>query len=126
MIEDESRPYWDGLNEGRLLIKRCSDCGAAHFYPRPFCPDCWSGNVDWEAASGAATLYTWSMVHQNDLPPFNTQVPYIAAVVDLAEGPRMMTRVVDCDEADLVVGMALSLGFTALDDELQIPVFRPA
>ena len=53
--------------------------------------------MSWEEASGDATLYTWSVVHQNDLPPFNERVPYVAAVVDLAEGPRMMTNVVGCE-----------------------------
>jgi uncharacterized OB-fold protein len=126
MIEDESRPWWDALKEGRLLIGRCGSCGEAHFYPRPFCPRCWSEDVSLEEASGRATLYTWSVVHQNDLPPFGGQVPYVAAVVELAEGPKMMTRVVGCEESDLAIGMDLVVDFTDLDDELRIAVFRPA
>src|SRR4051795_5098273 len=80
-----SRPYWDAAAEGRLLIRRCADCGRAHHYPREFCPHCWSEDVAWEEASGAAVLYTWSEVHRNDLPPFGARVPYPAAVVDLDE-----------------------------------------
>ncbi|MEV4787842.1 Zn-ribbon domain-containing OB-fold protein [Streptomyces tuirus] len=89
-----TRTYWDAAAEGRLLIRRCGDCGRAHHYPREFCPHCWSENVTWETASGRATLYTWSVVHRNDLPPFPDRVPYVAAVVQLAEGPRMMTEIV--------------------------------
>ncbi|GAA2939874.1 hypothetical protein GCM10011428_68210 [Streptomyces violaceus] len=89
-----TRTYWDAAAEGRLLIRRCRACGRAHHYPREFCPRCWSEDVTWEAASGRATLYTWSVVHRNDLPPFAERTPYVAAVVDLAEGPRMMTEVV--------------------------------
>ena len=81
-------PGRDVAAEGRLLLMRCSTCGRAHYYPRPFLPRCGADTVSWEQASGDATLYTWSVVYQNDLPPFNERVPYVAAVVDLAEGPR--------------------------------------
>ena len=122
----EQQPFWDAAREGRLLLRRCGDCGAAHFYPRPFCPKCWSTDVEWEDASGRATLYTYSVVRQNDLPPFPERVPYVAAVVDLAEGPRMMTNVVECDFEALEIGMALEVDFRAISDEVTIPVFRPA
>ncbi|MPY45323.1 Zn-ribbon domain-containing OB-fold protein, partial [Streptomyces phyllanthi] len=98
-----TRAFWDAAAEGRLLLRRCGDCGRAHHYPREFCPHCWSGEVAWEPASGRATLYTWSVVHRNDLPPFGERTPYVAAVVDLAEGPRMMTEVVECGEGQLRV-----------------------
>lgn len=89
-----TRAYWDAAAAGRLLIRRCGACARAHHYPREFCPYCWSEDVTWEDASGLATLYTWSVVHRNDLPPFGERTPYVAAVVDLAEGPRMSTEVV--------------------------------
>jgi len=125
-IEEESEPYWSALREGRLLIKRCRACDRYHSYPRPFCPHCWSDDVEWVEAGGSATLYTHSTVYVNDLPPFGPQVPYIAAVVDLDEGPRMMTRVVDCDPADLEIGMRLRLRTEPVTDELTMAVFAPA
>ena len=82
--------------------------------------------MDWEEASGRAVLYTWSVVHQNDLPPFPERVPYVAAVVDLAEGPRMMTTVVACDPASLTVGMALRVTYEDRTDDVTVPVFAPA
>ncbi|GGN53773.1 hypothetical protein GCM10012285_46020 [Streptomyces kronopolitis] len=143
-----TRPYWDAAAEGRLLLRRCraEGCGAAHHYPREFCPYCWSEDVGWEAASGRATLYTWSVVHRNDLPPFGDRVPYTAAVVDLAEGPRMMTEITDCPEPALRIGMPLRVHFrdagatgdgestgdagaTGTTDAgagFALPVFRPA
>ena len=124
--DDETQPFWDAAREGKLLIKRCADCGRAHFYPRPFCPFCWSAAVSWEAASGQAALYTWSVVHHNDLPPFSDRIPYVAAVVDLAEGPRMMTNVVDCDPDRLEVGMRLQVAYRELADDVTVPVFTPA
>lgn len=124
--DDDTQPYWDAAREGRLLIKRCADCGAAHFYPRPFCPRCWSSAVTWEAASGRAALYTWSVVHHNDLPPFSDRLPYVAAVVDLAEGPRLLTNVVDCDPDRLQVGMPLQVAYRDLAEDVTVPVFTPA
>jgi uncharacterized protein len=123
--DDDTRPYWDAARAGRLLVKRCADCGAAHFYPRPFCPRCWSSAVAWEEASGRAVLYTWSVVHHNDLPPFSDRLPYVAAVVDLAEGPRLMTNVVDCDEEQLRVGMPLRVAYREIAEHVTIPVFVP-
>ncbi|MFE9097177.1 Zn-ribbon domain-containing OB-fold protein [Streptomyces sp. NPDC007264] len=115
-----TRPYWDAAAEGRLLVRRCRTCGRAHHYPREFCPSCWGEDVVWERAGGRATLYTWSVVHRNDLPPFGERTPYVAAVVDLAEGPRMMTEVVECAADDLRVGMTLEAAFRE-----GVPVFRP-
>jgi uncharacterized OB-fold protein len=124
--DDATRPFWDAARAGRFLIKRCRECGRAHFYPRPFCPHCWSTAVDWEEASGAASLYTWSVVHQNDLPPWPERVPYVAAVVDLEEGPRVITNVVDCEFDRLRVGMPLQVTFRPASDDVTLPVFRPA
>ncbi|MBT2676194.1 OB-fold domain-containing protein [Streptomyces sp. ISL-14] len=117
-----TRAYWDAAAEGRLLIRRCRACGRAHHYPREFCPHCWSEDVAWQPASGRAALYTWSVVHRNDLPPFGERIPYVAAVVDLAEGPRMMTEVVECgDGGRLRAGTELEVVFRD-----GVPVFRPA
>nr|BDI54802.1 Zn-ribbon domain-containing OB-fold protein [Streptomyces sp.] len=116
-----TRTYWDAAAQGRLLVRRCRACGRAHHYPREFCPHCWSEDVDWEPASGRATLYTWSVVHRNDLPPFGERTPYVAAVVELAEGPRMMTEVVEgADAGRLQAGMELEVVFRD-----GVPVFRP-
>ncbi|MCX3058560.1 Zn-ribbon domain-containing OB-fold protein [Streptomyces beihaiensis] len=120
-----TRPYWEAAADGKLLLRRCGACGRDHHYPREFCPYCWSEDVRWREASGRATLYTWSVVHRNDLPPFGSRTPYVAAVVDLAEGPRMMTEVVDCEETELRVGMELAVAFRASDGDLSVPVFRP-
>lgn len=125
-IDDFTRPFWDAATEGRLLIRCCRACARAHHYPREFCPYCWSEDVDWERASGRATLYTWSVVHRNDLPPFGARIPYTAAVVDLVEGPRMMTEIVQCPEGGLSIGMALEVTFRREDGEQAVPVFRPA
>ena len=121
----EQQPYWDAAREGRLLIKRCTACGRRHFYPRPFCPHCWSDKVEWEEASGRGTLYTFSIVRRNDLPPFGERVPYIAAIVDLDEGVRMMTNLEQCAEGDAHIGMPVKVAFRKETEEFTFPVFIP-
>ncbi|MEU7134626.1 Zn-ribbon domain-containing OB-fold protein [Streptomyces sp. NPDC046261] len=129
-VDDFTRPYWDAAAQGRLLIRRCraDGCGKAHHYPREFCPRCWSADVVWEEASGRATLYTWSVVHMNDLPPFGARVPYVAAVVDLEEGPRMMSEVTGCSGSELRIGMRLQVAYRGDPEGALpvVPVFRPS
>jgi uncharacterized OB-fold protein len=125
-VEDETRPFWDAAADGRLLIQRCQACDEWQYYPRPFCKRCWSDDVTWVEASGKGTLYTFSIVRRNDLPPFGERVPYVPAIVQLEEGPRMMTEVVDADLETLQIGIDLVVDFADIDDELKRPVFRPA
>jgi uncharacterized protein len=123
-IEPESQPFWDAAKEGRFLFQRCEACGAAQHYPRPFCTSCWSDRVSWEEASGRGELYTYSIVYMNDLAPFAERVPYVAAAVDLVEGPRIMTNIVGADPAELRVGAPVVVDFQQLTDEITAPVFR--
>ncbi|MFZ4584124.1 MAG: Zn-ribbon domain-containing OB-fold protein [Acidimicrobiia bacterium] len=122
----DTQPFWDGCRDGKLLVKQCGDCNAVHYYPRSFCPSCWSENVDWLEVSGTGTLYTYSVVRRNDLPPFNERTPYVAAIVELDEGPRIMTNIVDTDFDALQIGMRVQAKFQAISDDVTIPVFAPA
>jgi uncharacterized OB-fold protein len=115
--------YWDAAQEGRLLVRRCHTCGNAHHPPRPACPICWSAEVDWEEAAGAGTLYSWSVIHENDLAPFSAGLPYVVAVVELAEGPRLMTTIIDSDPDDLHVDAPVSVVFVHRDG-VSFPAFR--
>jgi uncharacterized protein len=125
-IEPETQPFWDAAAEERLVIQRCDACGAWQYYPRPFCKTCWTEGVQWAEASGRATLYTFSIVRRNDLPPFGDQVPYVAAIVDLEEGPRMVSEVVDCPLDQVEIGMPLVATYRDLAEGLKLPIFRPA
>jgi hypothetical protein len=124
-IEPESRPYWDAAAEGRLLIARCGACGAVHHYPRPFCPSCWSEDVVPVEASGRAAVYTYSTVYVNDLPPFKDRLPYIAALVQLEEGPRLMTNIEGCEPGAVSIGMPVRAHFRELEPGVSATVFRP-
>ena len=124
-VEDETRPYWEAAKQGRLLIKACNACGEVHHYPRPFCPTCWSEDVEWREVSGRGTIYTYSIVFRNDLPPFNEWSTYVPAIVELEEGPRLMTNIVETDAGSLRVGMPVEVRYRDLNDEWAAPVFVP-
>jgi uncharacterized OB-fold protein len=115
-IDSASAPYWEAARQGRLLIAECTVCGRVHHYPRPFCPHCWSEDVHPVQATGTGTLYTYSTVYVNDLEPFKERLPYVAAIVELAEGPRLMTTIEGVDPDGLRVGMPVTAVFRPLDD----------
>jgi uncharacterized OB-fold protein len=121
----ETQHYWDGARRGELLLQRCDDCSKTYFPPRPFCPACGSRKVGVVKASGKATLYSYVIAHRA-APGFTA--PYAIAVVELAEGPRLMTNIVDCPQTPeaLELDMALGVAFERLDDAITLPVFRPA
>lgn len=123
--DTDSEAWWSAVRDRRLTVVACAACHRNSLYPRPFCPHCWSEDVTQVAASGDATLYTWTVVHQN-AAPFDARTPYVVAMVDLAEGPRLMTTIDSCPADALSAGMALALEFRQEDDGFVVPVFRPA
>jgi uncharacterized protein len=122
----ETQPFWDGCAAGELRIQRCLECDQAYFYPRPVCPGCGSARVEWFTASGAATLYSYVINHR-PAPGFEDEAPYAIAVVELAEGPRMMTGLtgVPASPDALVLDMKLQVAFERRG-EVSLPVFTPA
>jgi len=125
-IDEATSPYWGAAKEGSLLIARCGVCEKVHHYPRPFCPFCWSEDVTAIQASGRGILYTFSTVYVNDLHPFKSRLPYVAALVELEEGPRLMTNIEGCEPGELEVGMAVEVLSRPLTDDLEATVFRPS
>jgi uncharacterized OB-fold protein len=122
----ETQPFWDGCAAGELRIQRCTDCGKPYFYPRPVCPACGSRNVEWFTASGRATLYSYVINHRA-APGFAGDVPYAIAVVQLEEGPRMMSNIVGLPATPeaLVLDMPLQVMFETRGD-VSLPQFQPA
>lgn len=115
-IDAASAPYWEAARRGRLLIAECAACGKVHHYPRPFCPFCWSEDVRPVQANGTGTLYTYSTVYVNDLAPFKEQLPYVAAIVELDEGPRLMTAIEGANPDEIRVGMSVKAVFRPVDE----------
>jgi uncharacterized OB-fold protein len=120
--DGETQAFWDGIAEGRLRIQRCPDCREFVFYPRAVCPFCTVGTPRWVDASGRGTVHSFTVVHRAP-PGFAAAAPYVVALVDLEEGPRLMTRLVDVAPAEARVGMAVEV---AIQGEPRLPYFRPA
>jgi uncharacterized protein len=116
ILDSTSAPYWEAARQGRLLIAQCAACNKVHHYPRSFCPYCWDDDVRPIPAQGTGTLYTYSTVYVNDLPPFKDRVPYVAAIVELDEGPRLMTTIEGVEPQALRVGIPVTVIFRPLDD----------
>ena len=121
----ETRHFWDGIKAGKLLLQRCGDTGKPYFPPRPFSPYTGTRNVEVFEASGRASLYSY-VIHHRPVPGFTP--PYAIAVVELDEGPRMMTNIIDCPQTPeaLVLDMPLQVAFVAMDEKTSLPLFRPA
>jgi uncharacterized protein len=122
----DTQPFWDGCAAGELRIQRCLECGKPYFYPRPICPACGSNRVEWFTASGYATLYSY-VINYRPAPGFEDEAPYAIAVVQLAEGPRMMTNLVGVPNTpeDLILDMPLQVTFEQRGD-VSLPLFAPA
>lgn len=123
-ISPVSRRFWEGCKQHRLLIQRCHDCGAYRHYPRPMCPQCNSMNTDWVEVSGKGKVFTWTTVHHPAHPAF-MDLPYAVVVVELEEGARLVTNVVDCKPEELYIGMPVKVVFEDVTNEITLPKFRP-
>ena len=124
-VDDVSRPYWEAAGRGELLIQECPACGHRQFYPRALCTAC-AATPEWKTASGRGTVYTYTVIRQNWSEPFRSMQPYVVAMVELEEGPRMMSNVTDCIPDDISIGMPVEVWFEPVEDGLAIPLFRPA
>jgi uncharacterized protein len=120
----DTESWWEAVAGHALNVNACASCHRNSLPIRPFCPRCWSEDVSPIPASGRATLYTWSVVHQN-AAPFES-LPYVVAMVDLVEGPRLMTAIEHCPPDALAAGLELVLDFRHDDDGFVVPIFRPA
>ncbi|MCB1549993.1 MAG: Zn-ribbon domain-containing OB-fold protein [Hyphomicrobiaceae bacterium] len=121
----ETQHYWDGCKAGELRLQACNDCSHTYFPPRPFCPKCGSRSVKVVKASGRARLHSY-VIHHRPLAGFTP--PYAIAVVELDEGPRMMTNIVGCPQTPeaLQLDMPLEVTFEKQTDAITLPFFKPS
>jgi uncharacterized OB-fold protein len=114
----ETKAFWDAAAAGKLMIGKCNACSKLHYYPRAMCPFCLSGNTELQQASGNAVVYTYSVMRR-------TPTPYAIAYVTLAEGPTIMTNIVDCDLDQIRIGQPVRLVFKDSDGGPPVPMFTP-
>ena len=119
VVTVETRPFWDAAGAGRFVLPICAACGKAHWYPRAICPFCASERLTWQPACGRGSIYTFSVMRR-------AAEPYAIAYVTLAEGPTMLTNIVDCDFDTLHVGQPVTVVFRSADNGQAVPMFSPA
>ncbi len=121
--DGDSKPFWEGVQQRKLLIQRCQACQKFVFYPRSHCPHCFSEQLAWVQASGSGTIYSFTVVHQA-YGPFAEQVPFVVAIIELQEGVRMMSRITDILPEAVHVGAAVQVTFVQVSEGVTLPYFR--
>lgn len=122
----DTAPYWDAAKEHKFVIQQCDDCGKFQFYPRGICSHCHSSNLSWRDSEGKGTIYSFTVSERAPHPGFKDRLPFILAMIDLAEGPRMMSNLIDCDPDTLKIGMPVKVVFDDITEEITLPKFTPA
>ena len=122
---EDTRVYWEACSRHELLLQRCDACGQVQFYPRALCSGCLSSDLSWQKATGGGTVYSYTVVHRPPTPAFANDVPYVVALIDLDEGVRMMSHVIDCPPEKVFVGQKVQVAFRDESPEISLPVFRP-
>jgi uncharacterized protein len=124
-VNPETRPYWEATTRGQLILPRCRACTTVNWYPRTLCPACGSFDTEWINASGQGTIYTFTITRRGG-GAYRDAAPYVLAYVELAEGPRMMTNIIDCDIDALQIGDPVEVTFHDTGQGAALPRFRPA
>lgn len=125
-VNEETAPFWRATREHRLLLQRCAACGAVQHYYRAFCASCWSTDVQDEPASGAGSVWSFSVIWKNRAPGFDQLGPYVVAVVELDEGVRICCNLDVEEPTDAAIGMPVTIGFVDATESFSLPVARPA
>jgi uncharacterized OB-fold protein len=121
----DNQGFWSACGRHELRLQRCRRCGAWRHPPRPMCPHCRTSESDWEPVSGRGTVYTFTIVHGPTLPVFQRRTPYNVAVIQLEEGPFLVSNVVDCAAEHLRIGLPVAVMFEDVGDGISLPKFRP-
>jgi uncharacterized protein len=124
-ISSLNQAYWDGLKRREFVMPKCQACGKIWYPPTPFCPECWSRDFGWEKLSGRGTVNSWVVFHQAYFLSFKDDIPYNVAEVELEEGPRLLTNLVEVDDVDIQIGMPVEIIFDDITDEVTLAKFRP-
>lgn len=125
-ISDVNRPFWDGCRRGELLLQRCAQCGRLRYPAGAVCPECLAADAQWQPMSGRGKVFSFVVFHRAYHHAWEGKVPYNVALIELAEGPIMLSNVVAIDNAKLAVGLPVAVAFETVDESLTIPVFKPA
>jgi uncharacterized protein len=118
-------PFWEAASDGRLVAQQCRSCGQCWHPPLPACPHCHGTDLGWRELSGAGTVYTYTVVRHATHVALADQVPYVVAIVELAEGPRLVTRITGCPPGEVRAGMPVRVSFRPVADGVTLAYFEP-
>ena len=121
----DTQLFWDYCKRHELRMQKCSECGLIRHPPSIICPRCYSKDVEWRRLSGRGTVYSFVVFHYPYHKAFKDELPYACAVIDLAEGPRMMSNIIGCKPDDIKINMPVEVHFEDVTDEFALPKFRP-
>ena len=125
-VSPGTEPFWDATRDRTFVLPWCRECDRAMWYPREVCPACWSSAIDWRPAAGTGAVYAVAVHHLPGPGRDASDGTYAVALVDLAEGVRMMSNVVHCPPEGVVVGMPVQVTWQALSDGRHLPLFEPS
>ncbi|MBO9577592.1 MAG: OB-fold domain-containing protein [Microbacteriaceae bacterium] len=118
--------FWEAARAGRMELQRCNDCGRFWYYPGPVCHYCSSRDFTWTPVSGKGTIYSHTVLERAKGNPFEDDVPITIVLVRLEEGPVMMSNLIDYEPGELRIDAPVVVDYERVDDEVTLPVFRPA
>lgn len=120
-----SKPFWDALRQHKVLMQYCPQCLKFIFYPRRFCPGCLKEDLDWRQLSGKGCVYSYTIIRRPSVRGFESEAPYIFAVAELDEGPRVITNVIECLPQNIRVGQLVEAVFEDVTPDTTLLKFRP-
>jgi uncharacterized OB-fold protein len=125
VIQPWSKLFWNAARERRLLIQECRNCGKKIFYPKKYCPECRSTDIGWVESSGEGKVYSFSTLYLGVHPKFEENAPYTIAIIELNEGVRLMSNIVNCEPKDIRCDMPVKVTFEDVTEEITLPKFEP-
>lgn len=118
-----TRPFWEGAQRHELQVQKCAQCGALIHFPREQCPRCACNKLTWCRVSGRGHIYSYTIVHQSHHPAFQRDTPYCLAIVELDEGPRMVTNIIGCAMDEIACGVPVQVAFDTVSDRCTLVKF---
>jgi uncharacterized OB-fold protein len=121
----DTKPFWDGCKKHQLRFQKCKACGHIRWPAAIICPDCHAKETEWIAAAGKGIVYSFTVYHQAFHPAFEDDIPYVTAIIELDEGPHLLSNIVDCTPDDVYCDMPVEVTWEDVDEEFSLPKFKP-
>lgn len=125
VVDNDSSVFWENCKQERLVLQECQDCSKFYFYPRILCPHCMSSNVEWKEVSGSGKIYSFTIARRPAGPAFKEDLPYAVGLIELDEGPRMMSNIINIPVDDIRCDMPVKVKFEAVNEQFTLPKFEP-